>query len=80
MLESAMRIVLDSLYIDYSARRRGWEGLPENRWELLFHSYKDGAGLLTDLQNKGTLEDYLGTDTAIREVSDEDGEEEEVGN
>ncbi len=82
MLDGAMRIVLDSLYSDYNAKRRTWDGLPETKWELLFHSYKEGAALLVDLQAKGTLEDYLATDLAVRDIGDEEGEEseEEVGN
>ena len=81
MLDGALRVVLDSVYVDFGLKRRGWEGLPETRWELLFHSYSDGAALIANLREKGTLEDYLQTDSAVRDVGEEDQEsEEEVGN
>lgn len=82
MLDGALRIVLDSIYMDSGLKRRGWEGLPETRWELLFHSYSDGAALITKLREKGTLEDYLQTDPAVQDLEGEESQEseEEVGN
>lgn len=84
MLDSALRIVLDPIYVDTNGRRRGWEALPETRWELLFNSYREGDMLLSELREKGTLQDYLETDEAVRDITEEEqeseGEPEEVGN
>ncbi|CAG9319171.1 unnamed protein product [Blepharisma stoltei] len=81
MLENSFRIALDTIFQEpTSAYRRSTnsvilEPLPENRYELVFHSCNDGEKLIEELKQRGTLEDFMYIDPSIQEISEEIDEE-----
>ncbi|CAG9315373.1 unnamed protein product [Blepharisma stoltei] len=81
MLENAFRIALDSIFQEpNSTQKRTATGLvseiiPENRFELIFHSCVDGPVLLDLLKEKGAIELFQYSDPIIEEMSDEEDEQ-----
>lgn len=79
MLDNAFRIALDPIYPEPTSNKKtsglASDILPENRFELVFHSVVDGPGLLETLKEKGTLQDYNYHDSIIDEMSEEEDEQ-----
>lgn len=77
MLENSFRIALDTLFPEpLSNYRRSTssvilEPLPENKYELVFHSCVDGVRLIDRLKSKNTFGDYCVIDPVIQEISQE---------
>ena len=76
MLDNSFRIALDPIFPEPENNKKlCTEGLPENKYELIFHSSTDGKNLIELLNKLERLKEYNEVDYNILEMVNEDSEE-----
>lgn len=75
LIENSFRITLDALFPEPSVTRKtntAYEPFLENKYELIFHSQKDGEELLKLLKDRNTVETTTLVHPEVDELSEED--------
>lgn len=76
MLDNSFRIVLDSLFPEpQNSKKACTDCLPENKYELIFHSYIDGKILIDELNKFDKLKSFNEVDKNLLEMVNEESEE-----
>ena len=76
MLDNSLRLALDPLFPEpLNNKRLCTEGLPENKYELIFHSNTDGCDFIKMLENMGKLKEFNEVDCDLLEMVNEEIEE-----
>ena len=76
MLDNSFRIVLDPIFPEpQNSKKSCIEGLPENKYELIFHSSTDGKNLIDELKILEKIDEFNEIDSDLLEMANEGSEE-----
>ena len=76
MLDNSLRLALDPLFPEpQNNKRLCTEGLPENKYELIFHSNTDGNEIMRTLEGMKKLKEFNEIDCDLLEMVNEESEE-----
>lgn len=76
MVDNSLRLVIDPLFPEPLNSKKLWtEGMPENKFELIFHSSVDGKELVEMLERLEKLKEFNEVDGDLLDMVNEESEE-----